>query len=141
MDTKFYNECKEITERVINQMMKFRQKGEIELLPYTPTLNNGFDPSWPGFHFDRIFDKWEEGDTAYVSTVLPGVFDKDMYITVNGNTRVWFNGEEIKGESYPNDMFDGMVSFHVKFTEGMTNHVIFCHTASKKRFGFDYGLW
>ena len=140
MDTKFYNECKEIAERVIKQMMSTRQKGEIELLPYTPTLNNGFDPSWPGFHFDRIFDSWEEGDTAYVTTVLPGVFDKDMYITVNGNTRVWFNGIEIEGTDYPNNMFDGMVTFPVKFTKGLTNHIIFCHTASEKRFGFDFYL-
>lgn len=135
MDTKFYNECKEIAERVLNQMMKTRQRGELEYLPCT--LQDGYDASWPGFHFDRVFNSYEAGDTAYVMTDLWGIYDRDMCVTVNGNTRVWFNGEEIQGEEYPNDMFDGMVSFPVKFKEGLNNRLFICHTASEKRFGFD----
>ena len=107
-------------ELILNQMMSKRQKGELEYVPYSTPI--GYNPCWPGFDFAKIYDSWEEGDTGYVAANLLGPCERDLVISVTGDSEIFFNGE--KPEEYESDKIvdsfkvHGIHSFRVKFHEG-----------------------
>ncbi len=129
---------KQQIELVLNQMMSKRQKGELRYAPYTKPI--GYSPTWPSFNFEEVYSDWNEGDTGYVAANMLGPCERDMIISVTGESDIFFNGE--KPEEYESDRIadafkvHGIHSFRVKFREG-DNILIVRQKAASDYFKFE----
>lgn len=85
----------EIIRTIYDNMKKNRPEGKVIYRPYTHytdvnmMLLNGID-------FGKIYPEACDGDCVYVTYYADGIFEKDMFINIEGNdnAEVWFNGEK-----------------------------------------------
>ncbi len=116
-------------ERLSARMFSMRKKEAVSLLPYTPC--KCYNPVWPSFWFNEVLADFSVGDVAYVAAELPGPYERELVISVTGDTHISFNGVEPKG--YENR---GMTSYRVLFREGK-NLLIIRHRAEGEKPGFE----
>ncbi|MGN1059329.1 MAG: hypothetical protein ACI4QW_02765, partial [Clostridia bacterium] len=116
-------------EHLTRRMFSMRKREDVALLPYTPY--QGYNPAWPSFWFGQVLEDFQIGDVAYVAAEMPGPYERELLITVTGDTRISFNGKEPEG--YENR---GMTSYPVLFREGK-NTLIIRHRADSEKLGFE----
>lgn len=121
-------------ELLTRRMMSMRKKAEVEYIPYVKP--EGYNPCWPSFDFEKVYPDWNEGDTGFVASNFIGPCDKDMVISVTGDSEIFFNGEvpeSFESERIPESFkVHGIKSYRVKFHEGDNMLVV------RQKAGSDY---
>lgn len=115
--------------RILTKMFSERKRDEVKYYPYTPCA--GYDPCWPSFDFGKVKDSWQEGDVAYAAAELPGPYERDMIISVSGDTDICFNG--VEPERFETR---GHWSYRVHFKEEK-NLLVIRHKATADKFKFE----
>ncbi len=130
--------AKDTVELLLRRMMSMRKRAEVEYLPYVKPI--GYNPCWPSFSFEAVYPDWKEGDIGFVASNLIGPCDKDLVISVTGDSEIFFNGEIpecFESDRVPESFkVHGIRSYRVKFFEG-ENLIVVRQRAASDYFKFE----
>ena len=125
-----YSSNREILQALYSHAMKYRAEEKLSyrpalVSPYIDVVNN------PGVDFGDIYKGYEEGDYAYFSCYMDGIYEREMLISVKGTgiAEVFFNGTKQTLVSGPRNSLETTVTFR----KGK-NYLLVRVTASKEGF-------
>lgn len=100
----------EILRRIYDRMLSERQPDVVKYRPFTmfdevDLVHN------PGADFKGLYPDFEDGDYAFITSDMDGIFERDMVYNVAGcpKAEVYFNGERQELTAAPQDTLDAMV--------------------------------
>lgn len=103
---------KEILEKIYDNALSFRKRAVISYRPYQ--VQEFIDMvRQPGVDFADFYPDFREGDYAWFSSCMDGMFERNMLINVktNCNVEIYFNGEKQQPVPGPDDTLDVFLNF------------------------------
>lgn len=118
---------REFLEKFYDYNRKKRPQADVVYHPQTYREGENIDT--PGIDLSLLYPDYEDGDYVYFSSLLDGLFERNMLINVwecNEAPEVWFNGEKIEGITKFYDKWLGMDTYDapVTFKKGQNKLVV-----------------
>lgn len=103
---------KEIIRAIYDRMLSERQSDEVKYRPFTVFENIDMIHK-PGADLTKFFPDFEDGDYAFLTCDMHGVFERKMVYNVAGcdEAEVYFNGQKQELFKSVNDTLDAIVTF------------------------------
>lgn len=107
-----YSSNAEIIRAIYDRMMSERQPDKVRYKPFTvfPHVDMIHNP---GVDFSKVFPTFNDGDYAFITCDMDGVFEREMIYNVAGCTyaEVYFNGEQKELKPAVQNTLDAIVNF------------------------------
>lgn len=102
----------DIIGTIYRRMMEERQPDVVKYRPFTVYDNVDLVHN-PGVNFAEFYPDFEEGDYAFITSDMDGIFEREMVYNVTGcrNAEVYFNGEKQTLTDAPQNTMDAEVLF------------------------------
>lgn len=111
----------EILERIFDHALITRKRATLSYRPHTVTKEIDMQQK-SGVNFEDFYPDFAEGDSAWMLSLMDGMFERDMLINVRTNcdTELYFNGERQSAVPAP----DGTDDYFVRFRTGQNRLLI-----------------
>ena len=102
----------EIIRAIYDRMISERQPDTVRYIPFTVYDNVDMIHN-PGVDFGKVFPDFQEGDYAFITCDMDGIFEREMIYNIAGckYAEVYFNGEKQELKPAVLDTLDALVTF------------------------------